>query len=134
MARTLVAAISPPNASGAAYNPGTPLTALSAGLTFTACDASNFNYTPLISGKTVLYFWNTDSVSHTVTIYSVVDPQNRIGDITTYALAAGAAAGAADSISMFGPFTSQGWAQTSPAGLWFDASSALVLVLVVTNP
>ena len=136
MARTLIAAQSPPNAANAAFFPATPLVANSASLVFAACDATNFNYTPIVSGKTMLYFINTDSASHTVTIHSVVDSQNRTADITTYSIAAGAVGGATNSIAMMGPFTTTppGWNQTSPAGLYFDASSALVLVAVLTNP
>jgi hypothetical protein len=129
MARTLTSAQLPPLATGATYFPATPISAGSAKMLFAAADATNFNYTPIVSGKTYLLVYNTDTVGHTVTIHSVVDAQNRSGDITAYNVPAG-------EIHKFGPFTSSpvGWTQTSPAGLWFDCSSALLFVNVETAP
>jgi hypothetical protein len=134
MARTLIAAVSPPLAQNASYFPTTPLTALSAAVALTALDAVNFNYTPIISGKTMLHVYNTDASSHTITIHSVADPQGRTGDITAYSIPA--AASGVPGFAMFGPFTTSpnGWNQASPAGLWFDGNSALLFALVLTNP
>ncbi len=129
MARTLVSAQLPPLATGATYFPTTPLSAGTAKMNFAAADSSNFNYTPVVSGKTYLEILNTDTIAHTVTLHTVVDAQNRTGDITAYSIPAG-------EVHKFGPFTSSpaGWVQTSPAGLWFDCSSALLFVSVAQVP
>ena len=72
-------------------------------ITFQAADVSLFQYTPLVSTKTYLLAMNTDSGPHTVTITSVVDAQNRTGDITAYSLAA--ITGTTPVIAQFGPFS-----------------------------
>jgi hypothetical protein len=90
-----------------------------------AADASLLNYTPLTNGKTYLLAQNTDSGAHTVTITSVADNLNRVGDITAYSLAAGV-------IAQFGPFQSVGW--SNGGQLWFQADNALVKFAVVTLP
>ena len=107
-------------------------------LGFQAADASNFNYTPLVSGKTVLFAMNTGASAYTVTVHSIKDAQNRTGDITSYSLAA--ITGTTPVIALLGIFTNTpvGWLTptdgTSPAGLWFDANNAAVLFAVVTLP
>ena len=129
MARTLVSAQLPPLATGATYFPTLPLSAGTAKRNFAAADATNNNYTPIVSGKTYLNVLNTDTSAHSVTIHSVVDAQNRSGDITSYNVPAG-------EVHTFGPFTTSptGWAQTAPAGLWFDCSSSLLFVNVEQVP
>src|SRR5215469_6423326 len=92
-----------PGTYGPNYYPNLPLGAGSASLTLTAGDAVNNNYTPLVSGKTVLLAYNSHTTStFTLTIHSVADATQRTGDITNYALAALTAA-------MFGPFNAAGW-------------------------
>lgn len=87
--------------------PALPVTALSATLTFTgnatAGDGVRF---PLTGGTQLLLVRNDDSNAATVTIESVADGRGRTGDITTYALAAGAQA-------VFGPFAADGWRQST---------------------
>jgi|SRR5271157_799746 len=128
MARTLLVPQSFPLATGASYFPTTPLAGTAADLVWTAADAVNDNYVPIISTKTVVLIWNSDASAHTVTIHSVADAQGRTGDITTYSQAA-------HTVSCFGPFTTTaGWNQTSPAGLYIDCVNALQLIAVLTLP
>ena len=124
MARVLVAAQTPPGAF-----PGLPVTPGSRALSEQAADTALGNYTPIVSGKTLVLAHNTDSGAHTVTFTSVVDSQNRSGDVTAYSIAAGATA-------LFGPFVTQpaGWAQSTPASsLWMDANDATVKWIVITQ-
>ena len=131
MARALIAAATLPGAYPV-LQPGAGTLAHA----FYGADASNKNYTPLITGKTVLVAMNTDSGAHTVTVSSVADDKNRKGDITTYSLAA--ITGTTPVIAMFGPFVTAGWLTptdgVTPAGLWFEADSALVKFAVLTLP
>lgn len=127
MARTALTAASLPLSTGAQYFPTLPLSANSANLVTAALDVSNGNYVAIVNGKTLLLAFNSDTSAHTVTLTSVADGQNRTGDITAYSIAAA-------KIATFGPFTSLGWNQTSPAGLWIDGNSALILLAVITLP
>ena len=116
--------------------PDLPPVAGSLALGFQAADASLKNYTPMVSGKTVLLAMNTDSSAHTVTVSSVADDQNRKGDITAYSLAA--IDGSTPVIVPLGIFVTKGWLTptdgTTPAGLWFEANSATVKFAVITLP
>jgi hypothetical protein len=95
-----------------------------------AADASLFQYTPLVSGKTVVLAMNTDVTNpYTVTFTSVVDGQNRTGDITAYSLPA--ETGTTPVVAAFGPFSSLGWAQVGTQ-LWFQASNAAIKFVVLT--
>jgi hypothetical protein len=129
VARVLVAAATGiPPGSYPTLQPG----AGSLALAWQAADASLFQYTPLISGKTVVLAMNTDASNpYTVTIESVVDEKNRTGDITTYSLAAITVT--TPVVAVFGPFLSPGWAQ-SGAQLWFRASNAAIKFAVITLP
>jgi hypothetical protein len=102
--------------------PALPLTALSADLTFTAADATNFEECTIQGGE-LLLAWNTGATGYTVTISSAADQFNRSGDIATYAIAAGV-------ISCFGPFSLPGWAQAG-GYLYYQASNAAVKFAIV---
>lgn len=120
MARTLIAAQVPLGAY-----PVTPLTALSADLIETAADVANGNTTPLVNGKTFIVAHNTGVGARTITFTSVVDANNRKGDITAYSIGAGL-------ISIFGPFKAAGWATSG--NLLIDGSHAEVKIGVITLP
>jgi hypothetical protein len=125
-ARVLVAAQTPPGPY-----PSLQPAANSLNITWQAADPSNYNYTPLVSGATMLLAMNTDATNpHTVTVTSVVDsPYKRSGDITAYSLPA--ITGTTPIVAMFGPFLTAGWSQTG-AQLWFQASDATVKFAVLT--
>jgi hypothetical protein len=76
--------------------PALPIVALSAHLNFQACSGSSGSNGNQIlwgdSGSLLLVAYNSGVGARTVTITSKVDPYNRTGDITAYALAAGALA------------------------------------------
>ncbi len=127
MSRGTITAVAPPLSVGASWYPATPLTVTTATLTMTTGDASNGHVTPIVDGKTLLIAQNTGVGARTITISSVVDAQNRKGDITAYSIAAGG-------LAMFGPFKQAYWNQSSPAGLWIDVSNAEVLLAVITLP
>lgn len=71
-------------------------------VTMTAADVANGNRF-LASGNDLVIAQNTGAVPRAVTISSVVDEMNRLGDITSEAIAAGA-------IRVYGPFPADGWA------------------------
>ena len=129
MARVLVAAATGiPPGSYPALQPG----AGSLALAWQAADASLYQYTPLISGKTVVLAMNTDASNpYTVTFESVVDEKNRTGDITTYSLAAITVT--TPVVAVFGPFSTTGWNQSGNQ-LWFRASNAAIKFAVITLP
>lgn len=76
--------------------PALPITALSADLNFQAASgASGANGNQIAWGdaaRLLLIAINTGVAGRTVTITSKVDPYNRVGDITAYAVAIGALA------------------------------------------
>lgn len=81
-------------------------TADSLDVTFTACDAVNFDEF-VMSGNDVLLVWNSDGANpYTFTLESVADDLQRTGDVTTYSLAAG-------EIGAFKFNKKAGWMQTS---------------------
>lgn len=103
-ARVLIAAQSP-----VGTYPSLPITANAADLTESACDATNFNYTPIVEGKTIVIAHNTGAGARTITFTSAADPTfNRTGDITAYSLGAG------EISKPFGPFKASGWANVGP--------------------
>ena len=129
MARVLVAA-----ATGipAGSYPSLPVGAGSLALAWQAADASLYQYTPLINGKTVVLAMNTDASNpYTVTIESVADTFKRTGDIATYSLAA--ITGTTPVVAVFGPFSTTGWNQAGNQ-LWFRASNAAIKFAVITLP
>jgi hypothetical protein len=131
MARTNIAAVTPPLAGpGRTFFPALPVSAGTLTLAMTAADSSNGNFTAMTDGRLYLLCLNSDASAHTVTITSVADGQNRTGDITSYSIAAGG-------LMMAGPFTTLGWtnpASPGPAGLWYTANSALVLITPLVVP
>lgn len=76
--------------------PALPIVALSAHLNFQACSgASGSNGNQILwgdSAELLLLAYNSGVGARTITITSKADPFNRTGDITAYALAAGALA------------------------------------------
>jgi len=75
-------------------------------IVFTAADVGNGNYY-ISSGKEFLIVRNVDvAAPYTFTLTSQVDPQGRLGHITTYSLAA------AD-YAVYGPIPKSGWADTA---------------------
>jgi hypothetical protein len=95
---------------------------------FIAADVGNGNQA-LLNGKTLLIAYNSDmqspAVSHSVTVTSYLDAQNRLGDIT-------------DSIPeghmrIYGPFPNLGWKQPD-GNLYFSADNATVKFLVIALP
>jgi hypothetical protein len=121
MARVLVAAQTQQNP----FIPTLPVTPGSRHLTFQVCDPSLKNYTPLVSGKTVVHVKNVHATDpKTVTFTSVVDVLNRTGDIA-YSVPAG-------EVHDFGPFQTAGWSQAG-AQLWFEGSSTDITFAVVTQ-
>lgn len=119
MARVLVAAQTLPGAY-----PSLPLGVGSRVLSEQVADPTNFQYTPLVDGKTVVIVHNTDTGAHTVSFTSVPDALNRSGDITSYSVAAGV-------IAIFGPFKLAGW--SNGGQLWFQANDATVKFAVITE-
>jgi hypothetical protein len=123
MARVLVAAQTP---LASPYFPATPLGAGTATLAEQAADVALKNYAPIVTGKTYILAHNTDVGAHTVTFTSIVDAQNRTGDITTYSIAAGG-------VAWFGPFVTSpaGWSQSGNQ-VWFEANDATVKFVNLT--
>ena len=104
--------------------PVLPLTAGSATFAPTAADAVNLNLAAFGSASKLLVIaYNSDVGAQTVTITSVADQFQRVGDITAYSIAAG-------QFGIFGPFLQQGWKQ-SDGNLYFAASSANVKFFVI---
>lgn len=101
--------------------------ALSATLTLTgnATPADGVSF-PMTGGKQVLIVQNTDAGAQTCTIESVPDARKRLGEITAYAMAAGA-------IAVFGPFEFEGWKQ-SDGTLYCKGSVAGVKFAMVNVP
>jgi len=106
--------------------PPLPLGATGADLMFTAIDDPVSRSTPLIDNKTVVLAFNTDVAARTITISSIADTQNRLGDITAYSVVAG-------HIASFGPFRSAGWASAG-ALLYIDISDPKLRLAVIQLP
>lgn len=107
--------------------PATPLVANSADLTWVASGADfadGAGYT--LTGRELLLVRNDNVGAQTITIQSVVDPQNRTGNITAYSI------GIAE-YAMFGPFPKEGWAQ-SDGKLYFAVTAADLYFAVVRMP
>jgi hypothetical protein len=104
--------------------PALPLASGEADLMFTATDDPTSLYSIIVSNKTTLLAYNTDSVAHTVTIGSVADVQNRTGDIV-YSVAAG-------KVAAFGPFQTPGW--SNAGNLNIDIDNAMLRLAVITLP
>ena len=126
MARTSLTPVAFPNTTTNAFFPVLPVTAGSQDLSFVAGDAVNNNVVTITSGKTFVDVFNSHATTtFSLTIHSVADASQRTGDIGPYPIPA-------QKVSRFGPFTTAGWNQSSPAGLWLDATSTW-LGFVVTN-
>lgn len=97
--------------------PALPVAANALDVTMTGADTSNQNQI-LLDGPMLVIAQNTDTASHNITITSAADPQNRTGDIASYAVAAG-------KISVLKVTQVLGWLQ-SDGYLYLQADSALV--------
>ena len=103
--------------------PSLPLGATTADLTLAAADTVNKNQCAA-TGNDLIIAYNSGVSAYTVTVTSAAAANTkRTGDITTYSVAAGA-------ISVFGPFSKNGWMQTD-GNLYFEANNAAVKFAVV---
>ncbi len=93
-----------------------------ADFTWAACDSVNFEQATLNGGEFIL-FRNDNAGAQTVTITSVVDGQNRTGDITTYSIGIG-------EYAIFGPVPRTGWRQ-SDGNVYFQATANDVFCAVI---
>ena len=92
-------------------------------ITPVAMDASNGNSFPA-TGQEVLFFQNSDSSAHTVTVTSVADPYGRTdSSLTTYSIAG-------SGFAFIQMKQLQGWLETG-ALVYLVTSSALVKVAVL---
>jgi len=121
MARVLVAAQAAPGAYPV-------VSAGSLDVAMQAADTGLGNYAPIVEGKTLILVQNTDVSAQTVTITSVVDAYNRLGNITAYSLAAG-------DVVLLGPFKAAGWSHGTgiDGGVWLDASNAGIKIANITQ-
>lgn len=103
--------------------PVLPPAANSLDFVFTACDAVNFDEFSF-TGRELLIV--TSGGSHTFTLESVADGQNRLGDITTYAMTIGEYA-----CFWFG--NKPGWEQ-SGGKVYLKGSNAAVSFAVIRIP
>lgn len=104
--------------------PATPITANALDFAFTAAgadfaDGAGFTLT----GNEVAIVYNPDSSARTVTVTSVVDPYNRLGNITSYSVGAG-------EYAVLPQFPTDGWRQ-SDGRLYLAADNALVQFAVL---
>lgn len=105
--------------------PTLPLTADSADVAFNVAGTYTDGEGWANTGREVLFVWNTGASPYTVTISSVAY-LGRVGDITTYSLAAG-------DIAVFGPFDPKGWNQAD-GQVYCVGSNAAVKFAVVQLP
>lgn len=96
--------------------------ALSLDIVWTAADVANKQFLQA-SGRDLLLVWNTDVSGKTFTLTSIADRQNRLGDVTNYALAAG-------TIAAYKFDDLAGW-QQADGTVQFEANSALVKFAVI---
>lgn len=128
MARTALTAVNFPNATTNTFFPLLPITAGSQDLSFVAGDAINNNVVAITSGHTFVDVFNSHATTtFSLSIHSVADASNRTGDVGPYPIPA-------QKVSRFGPFTSAGWNQSSPAGLWLDPTSTWLGFCVTNTP
>lgn len=120
MARTTITA-HPPLGS----YPTLPIGAAGADLIFTATDDPLDRQTPLLSGKTVVFAYNSGGSARTITFTSAEDTYHRKGDISAYSVDPG-------KVAMFGPFSTGGWANGGQ--LYIDVSNAELRLAVLTLP
>lgn len=105
--------------------PALPLAAGFADIGWTSNTDPTDRSTALVDKKTMVLAYNSDTVAHTVTFTSAVDPNNRKGDITGYSIAAG-------KVACFGPFQNTGW---QVGGLLLiDVNDPKVGLAVITLP
>jgi len=95
-----------------------------ADMVFEAGDVAGNTF--VASGDDLILVLNSDPTNpYTVTISSEIDPiNNRLGDITAYSLAAG-------DYAVFGPFETQGWADTTSGLILLTVSNVAVKVCVI---
>lgn len=107
--------------------PTLPVTANAADFVFTAAGAAfvdgvRFPHT----GREIVLIRNDNVGAQTVTVESVVDPQNRTGDITTYSVGIG-------EYAVFNAMALTGW--TQPSGeFWLTATAADVMFAILRLP
>lgn len=120
MPRTNIATQIPvgPFPAGGAVSPG------QLDLTWAAADTSSHNEF-LFSGKEVILVWNTDTMSHNLTITSAPDEHGRADDIATYAVGAG-------KISAFSVRQgAAGWQQTD-GHVYLQGDNALLMFAILS--
>lgn len=105
--------------------PSLPISPGAADITFVASDVANGNMCSIVDNKTTLIAQNTGASARTITISSVADTLNRLGDITAYSVGVG-------KTSRFGPFKLVGW--SSSGKLNFDGAHAELVLAVITLP
>lgn len=103
--------VAPPTQS-----PGSYATALTV-VTMTATDVANGNHF-VATGNDLILAWNDSATPYTVTLTSQLSSKNRLGTITTQAIAA-------DAHLVFGPLKNEGWINSSGQVL-ITASNAAV--------
>ena len=85
-------------------SPGSYPTAMTA-VTMTATDVGNGNHF-VATGNDLIIAWNNSATPYTVTITSQLSDKNRLGTITTQAIAA-------DAHLILGPLKNAGWINSS---------------------
>ena len=120
MARTALPIIAPLGSY-----PALPITAGAATYVLTAADIVN-NNSFVSTGRELLLIQNTAAGAGTVTVHSVADGLQRVGDITTYSVPAAG-------FAVLGPFNKAGWVQTDGT-IWLDGSAITILFAVIRLP
>jgi hypothetical protein len=107
-----------------------PVTAASLGLTETASQAAAYD-TVRITGRTLLHIRNSSTTTpYTFTITSVANyPDQRTGDITTYSVAAQAAATTANATAVL-IVDIPGW-QQSDGNVYITCSNAALVIAAI---
>jgi hypothetical protein len=126
----MAAVVIPPKVLGTTFFPTLPVSAGTLTVTPTAGNTGAGNYAVVTNQKTVILAINTDSGAHTVTITSVAAATDRrTGDVTAYSIAAGG-------VGVFGPFTTNGWAGSTPVAnaVLIEADDPKVVFVHLTLP
>lgn len=94
--------------------------------TYVAADVANKNQFPL-TGREMIYMRNVDGTTpHNVTLTSVNDPQKRVRDITTYAIAL-------SGFAQFWAGSVVGWRQTD-GNFYLEADDVQIEFAIVKIP
>lgn len=94
----------PTTVAASTQSPGSYPTAMTA-VTMTATDVANGNHF-VATGNDLIIAWNNSATPYTVTITSQLSDKNRLGTITTQAIAA-------DAHLILGPLKNAGWINSS---------------------